>query len=94
VIKTKNANDGIWILNEAIVAACVGGCICLAGSTIVKHSREKEKRQPPAVPYIVSWTRPKLFLRDLIHRGEREGRKIEAVRDKIQFKVEKNNHAM
>jgi len=31
----------------------------------------------------------RLFLRDLIRRGEREGRKIEAVRDKIQFKVEK-----
>jgi hypothetical protein len=35
----------------------------------------------------------RLFIRDLIRRGEREGRKIEAVRDKIQFKVEKNNHA-
>jgi hypothetical protein len=35
----------------------------------------------------------RLFLRDLIRRGEREGRKIEAVREKIQFKVEKKNHA-
>jgi hypothetical protein len=35
----------------------------------------------------------RLFLRDLIRRGEREGRKIEAIRDKIQFKLEKKNHA-
>jgi hypothetical protein len=35
----------------------------------------------------------RLFIRDLIRRGEREGRKIEAVRDKVQFKVEKKNHA-
>ena len=35
----------------------------------------------------------RLFLRDLIRRGEREGRKIEAVREKVQFKVEKKNHA-
>jgi hypothetical protein len=35
----------------------------------------------------------RLFIRDLIRRGEREGRKIEAVRDKIQVKLEKNNHA-
>jgi hypothetical protein len=35
----------------------------------------------------------RLFIRDLIRRGEREGRKVEAIRDKIQFKVEKNNHA-
>jgi hypothetical protein len=45
------------------------------------------------VPYIVSWTRPKLFLRDLIRRGEREGRKVEALRDNIQFKADKKNHA-
>jgi hypothetical protein len=38
-------------------------------------------------------TRPKLFLRDLIRRGEREGKKIDAIRDKIQLKVEKKNHA-
>jgi hypothetical protein len=35
----------------------------------------------------------RLFIRDLIRRGEREGRKIEAVREKVQFKVEKKNHA-
>jgi hypothetical protein len=35
----------------------------------------------------------RLFLRDLIHRGEREGRKIEAVREKAQVKLEKKNHA-
>jgi hypothetical protein len=35
----------------------------------------------------------RLFLRDLIRRGEREGRKIEAIRDKIQVKLEKKNHA-
>jgi hypothetical protein len=35
----------------------------------------------------------RLFIRDLIRRGEREGRKIEAVREKVQFKIEKKNHA-
>ena len=35
----------------------------------------------------------RLFIRDLIRRGEREGRKIEAMRDKIQVKLEKKNHA-
>jgi hypothetical protein len=35
----------------------------------------------------------RLFIRDLIRRGEREGRKIEMIRDKTQFKVEKKNHA-
>jgi hypothetical protein len=35
----------------------------------------------------------RLFLRDLIRRGEREGKKIEAVREKVQFKAAKNNHA-
>ena len=35
----------------------------------------------------------RLFIRDLIRRGEREGRKIEAIRDKIQVKLEKKNHA-
>ena len=35
----------------------------------------------------------RLFIRDLIRRGEREARKIEAVRDKVQFKLEKKNHA-
>jgi hypothetical protein len=34
-----------------------------------------------------------LFIRDLIRRREREGRKIEAIRDKIHFKLEKKNHA-
>jgi hypothetical protein len=35
----------------------------------------------------------RLFIRDLSRRGEREGRKIEAFRDKVQVKVEKKNHA-
>lgn len=35
----------------------------------------------------------RLFIRDLIRRGEREGRKIEAVREKVQFKEGKKNHA-
>jgi hypothetical protein len=35
----------------------------------------------------------RLFIRDLIRRGEREGRKIEAVRGKVQFKAAKKNHA-
>jgi hypothetical protein len=35
----------------------------------------------------------RLFTRDLLRRGEREGRKIEAIREKIEFKTEKKNHA-
>jgi hypothetical protein len=35
----------------------------------------------------------RLFIRDLIRRGEREGRKVEAIRDKVQFKVAKKDHA-
>jgi hypothetical protein len=35
----------------------------------------------------------RLFLRDLIRRGEREGRKVEAIRDKVQVKLERKNHA-
>jgi hypothetical protein len=35
----------------------------------------------------------RLFIRDLIRRGEREGKKIEAVREKVQFKAGKKNHA-
>jgi hypothetical protein len=35
----------------------------------------------------------RLFIRDLIRRGEREGRKIEAVCEKVQFKAAKKNHA-
>jgi hypothetical protein len=35
----------------------------------------------------------RLFLRDLIRRGEREGRKVEALREKIQLKAGKKNHA-
>jgi hypothetical protein len=35
----------------------------------------------------------RLLIRDLIRRGEREGRKIEAIREKIQVKLEKKNHA-
>jgi hypothetical protein len=34
----------------------------------------------------------RLFIRDLIRRGEREGRKIEAVREDVQFRAEKKNH--
>ncbi len=35
----------------------------------------------------------RLFIHDLIRRGEREGRKIEAARGKVQFKAGKKNHA-
>jgi hypothetical protein len=35
----------------------------------------------------------RLFIRDLIRRGEREGRKIESLRDEIQQKAGKKNHA-
>jgi hypothetical protein len=35
----------------------------------------------------------RLFIRDLIRSAEREGRKIQAVREKVQFRAEKNNHA-
>ena len=35
----------------------------------------------------------RLFIRDLIRRAEREGRKIEAVREKVQVRLEKKNHA-
>jgi hypothetical protein len=35
----------------------------------------------------------RLFIRDLIRRAGREGRKIEAIRDKIQVKLAKKNHA-
>ena len=35
----------------------------------------------------------RLFIRDLIRRGEREGRKIEAVRGEVQFKAAKKDHA-
>jgi hypothetical protein len=35
----------------------------------------------------------RLFIRDLIRRGEREGRKIEAVRAKVQLKAAKKDHA-
>jgi hypothetical protein len=35
----------------------------------------------------------KLLIWDLIRRGEREGRKIEAVREKVRFKAGKKNHA-
>jgi hypothetical protein len=35
----------------------------------------------------------RLFIRDLIRRGEREGRKIEAVREDVQVRIEKKNHA-
>jgi len=35
----------------------------------------------------------RLFIRDLIRRGEREGRKIEVVREKVQVRLEKKKHA-
>ncbi|HTD16237.1 MAG TPA: hypothetical protein VK673_13730 [Chthoniobacterales bacterium] len=35
----------------------------------------------------------RLFLRDLIRRADREGRKIEAVREGVQVSLEKKNHA-
>lgn len=35
----------------------------------------------------------RLFIRDLIRRGEREGRKIQGIRENLQFKVEKKIHA-
>ena len=35
----------------------------------------------------------RLFICDLIGRGEREGRKIEAVGEKVQVRLEKKNHA-
>jgi hypothetical protein len=35
----------------------------------------------------------RLFIRDLIRRGEREGRKIEAVREGERVGLEKKNHA-
>jgi hypothetical protein len=35
----------------------------------------------------------RLFIRDLIRRGEREGRKVETVREKVQFKAGRKNHA-
>jgi hypothetical protein len=35
----------------------------------------------------------RLFIRDLIRRGEREGRKIEAVREEAQVGLERKNHA-
>jgi hypothetical protein len=37
-------NNGPWIQYQAILAAFVGACTCLAGSTIVKRWREKERR--------------------------------------------------
>ena len=35
----------------------------------------------------------RLFIRDLIRREEQEGRKVEAIRDEIEVKPEKKNHA-
>jgi len=35
----------------------------------------------------------RFLIRDQIRRGEREGKKIETVREKVPFKVEKKNHA-
>jgi hypothetical protein len=50
-----------------------------------------------SVLFVVSMTLIPVFERlvvcDLLRRGEREGRKIEAIRDKIQVKLEKKNHA-
>jgi hypothetical protein len=39
-----NLNTGIWILNDAILAACVGGCTCLAGSMIANRSEKNKTR--------------------------------------------------
>jgi hypothetical protein len=36
----------------------------------------------------------RLFIRDLIRRGEREGRKIEAVREEVEVRLKKKSHAM
>ena len=44
--------------------------------------------------YIASWTCPKLLLSDLTRRGVREAGKIEAVREKIQVKLETKTHAL
>jgi hypothetical protein len=38
-------------------------------------------------------TLERLFIRDLIRWGEREGRKIDAIRHKIQVRREKKDHA-
>ena len=35
----------------------------------------------------------RLFFRDIIRRAEREGRKVEAIREKAQVRLEKKNHA-
>jgi hypothetical protein len=35
----------------------------------------------------------RLFIRDLIRLGEREGRKVEAVRESVQVRLDKKNHA-
>jgi hypothetical protein len=35
----------------------------------------------------------RLFIRDLIRRGEREARKIEAVREQVRVRLENKNHA-
>ena len=35
----------------------------------------------------------RLFIRDLIRRGEREGRKIEAIRERVHVRLEKKNYA-
>jgi hypothetical protein len=50
-----------------------------------------------AVLFVLSMTLipilERLFIRDLIRRGEREGKKVEAIRGEIQVKLEKKNHA-
>jgi len=43
------------------------------------------------VLFIVSWIHPKLSLRDLIRQGEWEAKKIEAIRENSQLKVDKKN---
>jgi hypothetical protein len=35
----------------------------------------------------------RLFIRDLIRRGEREGRKIEAIRERVHVRLEKKSYA-
>ena len=52
---------------------------------------------PTTVLFVLSMTLipilERLFIRDLIRRAEREGRKIEAVREKVQFEAAKKDHA-
>jgi hypothetical protein len=46
-----------------------------------------------SILFVLSMTLVQILERLFIRRGERERRKIEAIRDKIQVKLEKKNHA-